>query len=82
MVRLHGRRADVWQKPGVSVAERFRYLYNTGELAEWAQRVQEVAEKATVTHVVFNNCYANYGVTNALEIGELFSRVYRSPGTQ
>jgi uncharacterized protein YecE (DUF72 family) len=59
MVRLHGRRADVWQKPGVSVAERFRYLYNTGELAEWAQRVREVAEKATVTHVVFNNCYAN-----------------------
>jgi uncharacterized protein YecE (DUF72 family) len=78
IVRLHGHRADVWQKPGVSVSERFRYLYNTSQLAEWAQKVSAVAEKAAETHVVFNNCYANYGITNALEIGELFSRVYRS----
>jgi hypothetical protein len=39
-------------------------------------RVADLAEKATLTHIVFNNCYANYGTTNALEIGELFSRVY------
>ena len=76
MIRLHGRRKDTWETPGVSVLERFRYLYAPGELRELAARVEELAEKATLTHVVFNNCYANYGITNALEIGELVSRVY------
>jgi uncharacterized protein YecE (DUF72 family) len=76
MVRLHGRRAETWEKPGITAVERFRYLYPRSELEEWVPRVAELAEKATVTHVVFNNCYANYGVNNALEIGELFSRIY------
>jgi uncharacterized protein YecE (DUF72 family) len=74
VVRFHGRRADTWEKPGVSVAERFRYLYDTGELAEWVPRIGEAASKARETHVIMNNCYANYGTTNAAEIAELFER--------
>jgi uncharacterized protein YecE (DUF72 family) len=36
-------------------------------------RVQALASKATATHVVFNNCYANYGTTNAQEMMGLLS---------
>jgi len=71
VVRLHGRRDDLWERPGVSTAERYRYLYDEHELTEWVPRIRALTEKATATHVVFNNCYANYGTTNALEMQAL-----------
>ena len=68
-IRLHGRRAGYWDRPGVSVAERFRYLYSAEELDEIAERIREAAAEARELHVIFNNCYANYGATNARELG-------------
>ncbi len=69
--RMHGHRADLWEKANVPVVERFRYLYGREELAPWLPRIIETAERAERVHVIFNNCYANYGVTNADEIGEM-----------
>ena len=80
IVRMHGRRTETWEQPGAPVSERFRYLYQKEELEEWVPRVTYLADQAAETHVVFNNCYANYGTTNALEIGELVSRVYKKRG--
>ncbi len=71
IVRFHGRRAATWEARGVQTVERFRYLYDTAELSEWAPRVRTIAEQSTDTHVLFNNCYANYGSTNALELAGL-----------
>lgn len=71
VLRLHGRKAGVWDRPGTSVAERFRYLYTREELAGLAERVTDAAREARDLHVIFNNCYANYGTTNALELGAL-----------
>jgi uncharacterized protein YecE (DUF72 family) len=34
-------------------------------------RVQEIARQSEQVHVLFNNCYANYGATNALMLAEL-----------
>ncbi len=68
VVRMHGRRGDLWERPGVSTTERYRYLYDSRELTEWVPRIKSLAGKATSVHVVFNNCYANYGTTNALEM--------------
>ena len=34
-------------------------------------RLREVASQAKETHALFNNCYANYGTTNAREIAAL-----------
>ena len=34
-------------------------------------RLREVAAQANETHALFNNCYANYGTTNAREIAAL-----------
>lgn len=73
VIRLHGRRADQWERRGTSVAEKYRYLYDAGQLAEWVPRIETVAKAAKTVHVVFNNCYGNYGTTNALEMAGLLT---------
>jgi uncharacterized protein YecE (DUF72 family) len=35
--------------------------------------VKEVASQAKEVHLMFNNCYANYGTTNAREIAALLT---------
>jgi uncharacterized protein YecE (DUF72 family) len=71
VVRLHGRRAELWGAREATVLEKYRYLYDADELAEWLPTILELAEQAERVHVVFNNCYANYGTTNAAELAAL-----------
>jgi uncharacterized protein YecE (DUF72 family) len=73
VVRLHGRRADTWERPTNPVSERYRYLYDRQELEEWVPRIEEAAKQATTVHTLFNNCYGNYGTTNAVEMASLMS---------
>jgi uncharacterized protein YecE (DUF72 family) len=80
IVRFHGRRADTWERKGVPTVERFRYLYDRKELEEWAPRIRETAERARETHVLMNNCFANYGSTNAREMAALLRDL--SPGAE
>jgi uncharacterized protein YecE (DUF72 family) len=75
IVRFHGRNAETWEKKGITPAERFRYLYSRDELSEWVPRVREVASQAKEVHLMFNNCYANYGTTNAREIAALLADI-------
>ncbi|HEY8761924.1 MAG TPA: DUF72 domain-containing protein [Candidatus Dormibacteraeota bacterium] len=71
VIRFHGRRADLWEKPNIPVVERFRYLYDEDQLADWVPRIREVARAAKQTHVLFNNCFGNYGTTNGRELAAL-----------
>jgi uncharacterized protein YecE (DUF72 family) len=71
--RFHGRRTETWEKPTNPVSERYRYLYDEQELAEWVPRIVEVAESATHAHVLMNNCYGNYGTTNADELTSMLA---------
>jgi uncharacterized protein YecE (DUF72 family) len=73
VLRLHGRRRATWEAPGVPTVERYRYLYDETELADWVPRVAEAAGSAQRVHVLFNNCYGNYGTTNAAEFSKLLS---------
>ena len=73
LVRFHGRNAEAWEQKGITPAERFRYLYSRDELSEWVPRIREVANEAKEVHLMFNNCYANYGTTNAREIAALLA---------
>ena len=68
VIRLHGQRADRWAARGVPAVEKYRYLYSAAELDAWVSRIIEAAEAAERLHVVFNNCYANYGAVNAAEM--------------
>jgi uncharacterized protein YecE (DUF72 family) len=81
VVRFHGRRVETWEAAGIPVVERFRYLYSREELAEWLPRIHEAAAEARELHVLMNNCYANYGSTNALELASMLENELAStPG--
>jgi uncharacterized protein YecE (DUF72 family) len=71
MVRFHGRDPEVWAKKNVSASERFRYEYSEPELQEWVPKIKEVSEQARETHVLMNNCYRDYAVTSARQLGDL-----------
>ncbi len=74
VVRLHGRADETWDKRGITAAERFRYLYDEAELAEWVPRVEQLAEASDEVHVLMNNCYRDYGVRNAADFARLLSQ--------
>jgi uncharacterized protein YecE (DUF72 family) len=65
VLRMHGH-SSKWDSK--DIYERFGYEYSAGEIAEWAPRVRELASAASVTHVLFNNCYRNYAQVNAQEL--------------
>jgi uncharacterized protein YecE (DUF72 family) len=71
LVRFHGRDPDVWAKKNVSASERFRYEYTEGELREWVPKIETLSEHARETHVLMNNCYRDYAVNNARQLGAL-----------
>ncbi len=81
VVRFHGRRTATWESMrGLPTVERFRYLYQPDELREWVPRVMEAASQAEDTHVLMNNCYANYGSTNARELAAMLAEELADAG--
>jgi uncharacterized protein YecE (DUF72 family) len=77
IVRFHGRRVETWEAKDIPVVERFRYLYSHEELREWLPRIREAAEEAREMHILMNNCYANYGSTNARELAAMLEEELR-----
>ena len=73
IVRFHGHNAETYEKPNISAAERFRYLYSEEELKRWVAPVRDLAERADRVHVLMNNCYGDYGVRNARQLAELLA---------
>jgi uncharacterized protein YecE (DUF72 family) len=74
MVRFHGHNAETWEKPGLTAAERFRYLYSDEELKGWVRPARELAGKARQLHLLMNNCSEDYGVRNAGQLASLLAR--------
>lgn len=79
VVRFHGRRTETWEARNAVTVERFRYLYSEEELSEWVPRIREAARDARETHVLMNNCYANYGATNGRQIANLLAEAIEEP---
>jgi uncharacterized protein YecE (DUF72 family) len=71
MVRFHGRNREAWETKSESASERFRYDYSQAELGGWVPRIEALAEEARETHVLMNNCYRDFAVRNARELGDL-----------
>jgi uncharacterized protein YecE (DUF72 family) len=71
VVRFHGRRTETWEAKNIPVVERFRYLYDADELGEWVPRIRQAAGQVKNLHLLMNNCYANYGTTNARELATM-----------
>jgi uncharacterized protein YecE (DUF72 family) len=73
VLRFHGRNTDTWEKPGLTAAERFRYLYSEQELEQWVDPARELAAGAKQLHILMNNCYEDYGIRNAAQMGALLA---------
>ena len=71
MVRFHGRDRKAWVKKNVSASERFRYEYSEAELNEWVPKIKDISGQARETHVLMNNCYRDFAVNNARQLGDL-----------
>ncbi len=73
--RFHGRNKENWEKKDIAPSERFRYLYDEDELADWTPKIVTVAGQTKQTHVIYNNCFSNYGTTNAREAARLLAEM-------
>jgi uncharacterized protein YecE (DUF72 family) len=71
MVRFHGRNTAAWNVKSDTASERFKYDYPKSELQEWVPRIESIAADVRETHVLMNNCYRDFAVRNASELGAL-----------
>ncbi|HEX9123077.1 MAG TPA: DUF72 domain-containing protein [Actinomycetota bacterium] len=71
MVRFHGRNTEAWNAKSDTASERFRYEYSQAELLEWVPKIEGLSEQARETHVLMNNCYRDFAVNNARQLGSL-----------
>lgn len=83
LVRFHGRSASRWKRTASTASERFRYRYSEKELREWVPKIRRLSDEASTVHVLMNNCFSNYAVTNARQMIELLrsreERLGRTP---
>lgn len=54
-VRFHGRNRATWFKKVETSAERFDWLYDRDELAEWVEPLGRLASEADEVYALFNN---------------------------
>jgi len=72
-LRAHGRNADGYLK-GRTVAERFGWEYSDEELGEIAGRATELAERAEIVNVAFNNNRGRDAPASARRMRELLGQ--------
>jgi len=62
-IRLHGRNSETWWNS--DVGDRYDYSYNSGELEEWVERIQQMQSKVSRIYIYFNNCHHGQAPLNA-----------------
>ena len=77
-LRLHGRNAKAYIT-GKTVASRFNYDYKDEEIAELADRSNELARRARDVHVIFNNNNLDYAPRAALRLRKALGQIVKTP---
>ena len=73
MIRFHGRNTAAWNVKSDTASERFKYEYPAEELRGWVPRIEQLATQAKETHVLMNNCYRDFAVRSARELGDMLA---------
>ncbi|MFC5942837.1 DUF72 domain-containing protein [Micromonospora harpali] len=68
VVRFHGHSAKWTSK---DIHEKFGYDYSDRELRDWAPKLRSLADDASETHVLMNNCYRDYAQRNGQRLQSL-----------
>lgn len=69
-VRFHGRNRQKWWDHE-EAWERYDYLYTENELREWAEKIQDMARKTSMTFLFFNNHRNAQAIMNARQMKRL-----------
>lgn len=68
ILRMHGRNAEMWDKPGLtSSKERFHYRYTTDELTALLPSVMDMSKSVEEFHILMNNNSNNDAVWNGFD---------------
>ena len=74
-VRFHGRNWRTWNMRGaVTSAERFDWMYNERELAEWVEPLGRLASESDEVYAMMNNNRYDYAPRSAQILRELLDR--------
>jgi uncharacterized protein YecE (DUF72 family) len=73
--RFHGRNT-AWFKEPVNV--KYDYLYSEKELEKFVEPITDIANKAGITFVFFNNCHLGKAVKNAQMLKEMIGKAAHS----
>ncbi|MCX4472794.1 DUF72 domain-containing protein [Micromonospora sp. NBC_01655] len=68
VVRFHGH-SDKWTSKDIH--EKFGYDYSDRELKDWAPKLRKLADQASETHVLMNNCYRDNAQRNGQRLQSL-----------
>jgi uncharacterized protein YecE (DUF72 family) len=79
-VRFHGRNAKTWNRRGGSAADRFDYLYEPEELAEWVEPMRELAGQAQAVYALMNTNAHHGGVAQGPENAHRLAEALRGAG--
>ncbi len=71
VMRFHGRNAPAWSRRNATVAERFNYLYDIVELQAFSSLAKKMAADTGRIFLMFNNCFRDNAVRNALQMRAL-----------
>ena len=80
IARFHGRNRRTWYRSGPTSGDRFNYLYQPDELAEWVPALRAASDAGVPVHALLNNNRGNYAVVNAFDLAALLDmRLPRPP---
>ncbi|WP_433342429.1 DUF72 domain-containing protein [Micromonospora sp. CA-111912] len=68
VVRFHGH-SDKWTSKDIH--EKFGYDYSDRELRDWAPKLRKLADQASETHVLMNNCHRDNAQRNGQRLQSL-----------
>jgi uncharacterized protein YecE (DUF72 family) len=70
-VRFHGRNWRTWNLKGKTSAERFDWLYDREELAEWVEPLAELDQRSEEVYAMLNNNRYDYAPQSARLLRQL-----------
>jgi uncharacterized protein YecE (DUF72 family) len=70
-VRFHGRNVKTWNIKAEKSSERFNWMYEPEELAEWVERLGRLTEEADEVYAMFNNNRDDFAPRSAILLRRL-----------
>jgi uncharacterized protein YecE (DUF72 family) len=65
-VRFHGRNAKTWNIKAEKSSERFNWMYSAEELAEWVEKLTQLAAETDEVYAMFNNNRDDFAPRSAM----------------